>query len=143
MCFGTRNHHFGRFYAPSRGRVAAVKLVHLYGYVSCHAASPANWSFWGCGGLPAGYVNMIITTSGNSILLPPNQLMQFNYQAGKWSKIPGYGPFSPHLVLSRFLHPFWVSSGQQLRVWYGEDLVNYTESDNGGRACCDVYVLYV
>jgi len=28
-----------------------------------------------------------------------------------------------------------------LRLWYGEDLKGYTDSDNGGRTCADVYGL--
>ena len=141
VCFGARNNHFGRFYTPSGGRLAAVKLVHLFGYVSCHTASSTNWSFWGCGFL-SGYVNMVITTSGNRILLPPNQFMQNRYKAGKWSRIHGYGPFSPQLIMTRF-YPFWVRKGEELRVWYGEDLMNWTEGDNGGAVCCDVYARYV
>jgi len=36
-----------------------------------------------------------------------------------------------------------VSGGQSLRLWYGEDLVGYTEGDNAGWVCCDVYGLYI
>ena len=54
-----------------------------------------------------------------------------------------YNSLSPELILSVYSHPRWVSSGQELRLWYGEDLVNSSEGDNGGRACCDVYALYV
>ncbi|KAL9960948.1 hypothetical protein ACROYT_G034457 [Oculina patagonica] len=142
VCIGTRNTQYGTFNAPATGKVAAVKLVHLYGYVSCHSSDPNNWSMWGCGGI-RDYVNMVITAANNHILLPPTQFMQFKYQAGKWSKIPGYGANSPELVLSRFSGPFFVIQGHQHRVWYGEDLAGYTESDNGGRVCTDVWVLYV
>ncbi len=69
--------------------------------------------------------------------------MQFAHSAGKWAKIPGYNAFSPEIVQSRFSGPFNIHRGHQYRVWYGEDLVNYTESDNGGRVCADVWVLYV
>lgn len=49
---------------------------------------------------------------------------------------------SPELVLS-FFHPYSVHSGQELRLWYGEDFMNISEADNGGRACVDIYALYV
>ncbi|KAL9951321.1 hypothetical protein ACROYT_G043965 [Oculina patagonica] len=143
VCFGTRNTQYGRFNAPASGRLAAVKLVHLYGFVSCHTANANNWSFWGCGWGLRDLTNVVITTSYNYIVLPPSQFMQFAHSAGKWAKIPGYNAFSPTIVLSRFSSTYYVTQGRQFRVWYGEDLVNYTESDNGGRVCADVWMLYV
>ena len=38
--------------------------------------------------------------------------------------------------------PHQVNSGQELRLWYGEDLVNWAEGDNGGYSCCDVYARF-
>lgn len=49
---------------------------------------------------------------------------------------------SPEIVLPSF-SPYSVRSGDQLRLWYGEDLVGYTESDNRGLVCADAYGLYV
>lgn len=142
MCFGAKNHQFGRFYAPKGGRLAAIKLVHLYGYVSCHRHNVAHWSYWGCS--HHDYVNdnvgVVITTTANHVLFPPSQFIK---TSEKWSYIIGYNSWSPELVLSVFSHPHWVSSGQELRLWYGEDFANFSEDDNGGRACCDVYALFV
>ena len=118
-----------------------MRLVHLYGYVSCHIHNANNWSFWGCGHGLKDLVNVVITRSSNYILLPPNQFI--GNRAGKWSKVPGYNSFSPEIVLSVFSHPNYMFARTQLRLWYGEDLVNYTEGDNGGRVCTDVYLLYV
>ena len=142
MCFGAKNHQFGRFYAPKGGRLAAIKLVHLYGYVSCHRHITSYWSYWGCGYIPGlkDDVNVVVTTSANHVLFPPSQ---FTISNTKWSNIIGYNSWSPELVLSVFSHPYWVSSGQELRLWYGEDFANLSEDDNGGRACCDVYALFV
>ena len=36
-----------------------------------------------------------------------------------------------------------MASGEELRLWYGEDLANVFEEDNGGRVCCDVYGLII
>ena len=147
VCFGARGDHFGRFYAPSSGKLAAIKLVHLYGYVSCATSlGRSSFSYWGCGYLKHPHswvnelVNVVIATSANHILFPPSQFVITNE---KWSKIPGYTSLSPALVLSAYAHPHSVSSGQELRLWFGEDFVNRFEGDNGGRACCDVYVVYV
>lgn len=144
VCFGAKNNQFGRFNVPYGGNMAAVKLVHLYGYVSCDTRRTSYWSYWGCGDNPTAgikdMVNVKITTSTNHIIWPPSQFTTAFY---KWSKIPGYNSLSPELILSSFAQPSRVNSGQHLRLWYAEDLLNQSEGDNGGRACCDVYGLYV
>lgn len=143
MCFGTRDSQFGRFYIPrGGGNVAAIKLVHLYGYVSCDTRYPIHWSYWGCayhGGVKEK-ISIAITTSANHILLPASQLIP---AANLWTTIPGYDSKTPELVLSFFNHPRPMTSGEELHLWYGEDLVDYTEQDNGGRVCCDVYALFM
>ena len=100
---------------------------------------------WGCGYSQVQHkVNVVITTSTNRILNPPNQLLSSTHGGeGKWQHIIGYNSWSPELVLSVFSHPHWISYLQQLPVWYGEDLMDWGEGDNGGRVCCDVFALYV
>ena len=143
MCFSARNNQFGRFFLPSSGKLVAIKLVHLYGFVSCDTKVISGWSFWGCGKYLKDIVNVVVTNAANRIILPPNQFIE---DSKKWSRVtvPYYNAaFAPELVFSVFSHPRWVHKGQQFRVWYGEDLTNYGEDDNGGRVCCDVYALYV
>ena len=141
MCFSARGNQYGTFYTPLPGKVAAVKLVYLYGYVTCQKYNADNWSFWGCGLRMKDLVNVVVTRSNNHMILPPNQFI--GSRAGKWCKLPAYDSFSPEIVLSFFSNPLTLSSHTQLRLWYGEDLVNYTEGDNDGRVCADVYILYV
>ena len=74
-------------------------------------------------------------------MIMPESLF-LNAHSGKWYELPGYNSFSPEIILPRF-SPYSVSSGQELRLWFGEDLVGQTESDNGGQVCCDVYGLYL
>ena len=143
VCFEAKGSRFGRFYVP-RGRLAAIKLVHLYGYVSCHVHGPSFWSYWGCGDNPSmglnTQVNAVITDSSNHILLPPIQFQKIS--SLKWYRVPGYNSLSPELVLPFFSSPKWVHSNQELRVWYGENLVK-NNGDNGGKVCADVYALFV
>ena len=142
VCFGAKANNYGSFHVPSSGKIAAVKLIHLSGYVSCAVSGISYWSFWGCGNKsPIGnHVSLAITTSSNALLMPPYVL--FTYGNGRWSELNGYNSFSDEIILPRF-SPYSVYSGQELRLWYGEDLVGYTEHDNGGWVCCNVYVLYV
>ncbi|CAH3022021.1 unnamed protein product [Porites evermanni] len=143
VCFEAKGNRFGRFYVPG-GRLAAIKLVHLYGYVSCHVHGPSFWSYWGCGDNPSmrlnTLVNAVITDSSNHILLPPIQFQKIS--SLKWYRVPGYNSLSPELVLPFFSSPNWVHSNQELRVWYGENLVK-NNGDNGGKVCADVYALFV
>ena len=143
VCFGSKNNKFVKFRAPYGGKLAAVKLVYLHGYVTCAVNSPTpQWSFWGCGNKPSviNHVNVVITTS-NSIILPPRQF--FTLGRGKWSEIPGYNSFSPEIILSFISGSQSVYAGEHLRLWYGEDYLNWAEGDNDGRVYCDVYALYV
>ena len=76
VCFGAKNNQFGNFLAPYGGKLAAVKLVYLHGYVTCAVNAPTPlWSFWGCGNKPSAinHTKVVITTSSNSIILSPRQ----------------------------------------------------------------------
>ena len=70
-------------------------------------------------------VSVTITTTANRILLPPKQLLTI--PSLEWYKIPGYNSVSPELILSVLSTPNWISSEQELLLWYGEDLVNFSE----------------
>lgn len=120
--------------------MAGVKLIHLYGYVSCHTGDAANWFTWGCGNGVNRWTNTIITDSSNHILLPPSQFLA--QPPGKCYRVPGFDSLSPELELKVFHDPIGVHQGQLLHLWYAEDLVNHTEEDNGGTTCADVYILY-
>jgi len=132
VCFGAKDNQFGRFWIPVSGSLVAVKLVHVSGTVSCYTADGDRWSFWGCGGES---IVTLITDSSDNILLPQSQQHVF--------VIPGYHTNSPQLVFPDIQQPLQVSSGQELRVWYGEDWNDGQESDNGGRSCADVYAKFV
>lgn len=142
VCFGTKNNQYGSFNVPYGGKIATVKLHHLSGYVTCEGGDITHWSFWGCGSYTSlkNHVNVVITTSSNHEILPLSQF--FTHGGGKWSELPGYNSLSPEIVLP-FFTSYSVNSGQEFRVWYGEDLLNWYEADNDGRVCSEVYALYL
>ena len=146
MCFGAKNNQFGKFTVPVGGRLASIKLVHFYGFVTCAVSIPYLYSYWGCSiyhSAVKDHVGVVITTSTNHILLPSSQFMTDSKGKYKWSKIPGYNSFSPEIVLSVFSNPPSVSEGQELRLWYNEDLMNANENDNDGTSCCDVFARFI
>ena len=133
MCFGAQNNQFGPFRVEVGGSIEAVKLVHLSGQVSCYRYGKV-WSKWGCNG-KENIIFVFLTDASNTILLPMGQNSSYT--------IPGYDSQSSEIVFSGFPNPLHLSSGQELRLWYEEDLNDKSESDNGGTSCADVLVKYL
>ena len=103
-----------------------------------------NWSFWGCGQNPGLGVNVEITNSGGTTLLPSPCSFSTIEESKQSSRIPGYSPFSQELVLSACSNPPNVTEGQLLSLWYSKPRVPSisSEGDNGGKSCCDVYARF-
>ena len=76
-----------------------------------------------------------LTDASNTILLPMGQSSRYT--------TPGYDAQSSEILFSGFPNPLHLSSGQELRMWYEEDLKNDSEFDNGGTSCADVFVKYL
>ena len=140
VCFGTKDDAYGEFQTLKGGKLRKVKLVHLYGYVSCAKDSPIYWSHWGCGLYKSGgstdFIIVALTDESNKILFPPSQLGKGKHG---WVLVPGYNSYSPELVMSIYDAPVSVTVGQKLRLWYLEDLKKSHEFDNHGKACADIY----
>ena len=114
--------------------------------MTCSTQTRNSWSYWGCYVPVVRYaVGFVITTASNGVILPPTKFLKSDsgLRYRKWSNIPGYTGLSSSLVLSFDGYPYRVSSWQQLRLWYGEDLQDSTEDNNGGTVCCDVYGRFV
>ena len=134
VCFGAKDDQFGSFEVKIGGSVNSVKLVHVSGEVGCTVWS--GRSKFGCQkSLPE--LHIFITTANNDILLPEIDEFLSKYI------LQGYHPDSTEIVFTNISTPLRLSSGQQLRIWYGEDLRDVSEIDNGGLSCVDVYAKYV
>ena len=72
VCFGAKDGKFGKFSVLSNGLLLAIKVVHLYGYVTCDKNKVQYWSYWGCGAHNSfrDQVDVVITTFTNGVLLP-------------------------------------------------------------------------
>ena len=116
-----------------------MKLVHRSGYVSCSAAASSG-SNWGCSGSSTALA-MIVTDARNRIIYPSPRLVTVN--SGGWYTLPGYTSSSPELILTDFGNPKYLITNEKLRIWYGEDLKGYTESDNHGSTCMDIYAYFI
>ena len=79
----------------------------------------------------------VITDSKNDVVFPANS---FNI---KKYKVLGFDPrISQILVLTNYAYPSFFVRGQQLRVWYTEDLKGYSTSNNDGTHSIKVYVQF-
>ena len=134
VCFGAKHDQFGRFWIPFTGFLVRVKLVHLYGEIWC-GPKWTPWFYWGC---HWGKINTVITNSSRFILLPRSETGSkvLGFQ------IPEYSPRSPELVFPDIQPRLPVVSGQEMRIWNNEDLLNDNwAGDNSGSVCVDVYVM--
>lgn len=50
---------------------------------------------------------------------------------------------SKEIVFTDFANPFYFPMNKQMRIWYGEDLKDWTEGNNYGRVCVHVYAKFL
>ena len=102
-------------------------------------------SYWGCDSTAFGEERLltVITFQNRSALM----LADYKKTQGKSCtyysyKIEGVGVNEPELRFNNLPSPISVSVGQQFQLWYGADLNDCHEGDNGGQTCADVYAWY-
>ena len=124
VCFGAPGNEFATAVIPMEGFLLSIKLVHVTGHVSCDK----HKSKWGCsrrhpvyGGTP---FNVVITTGKTNSIIYPTELSLRDKRESLWYDIPEVEPDSPELIFGDSSHPRYVVPGQELRVWFAEDLMN-------------------
>ncbi|XP_028390700.1 uncharacterized protein LOC114515610 [Dendronephthya gigantea] len=136
-CAGARDNKFASLtYKGPPGFVSAFRLTHTHGKVGCVGSAKTNW---GCNGHYR--TDMYVTDVRNAVMYPSRVLTKPHHHGG-WYHLPGYFENSPQLVFSDVGTRF-IYRGQQMRVWYGEDLYGYTEHDNHGSTCFTAELYFV
>ena len=135
VCFETKDKRFGSFYPRKSGNVTAFKLIHLSEKVSCYPEGESNW---GCGLFPND-IMVVITDENNQLVVPHSP--SWSHQQSRRYALAGFNLNSPFIDLETG-SPYYLRHDSSLRVWYGEDLGDFTTSDNIGKACIDVYAQY-
>ena len=149
VCFGGRNDGYGAFHITKTGHVNTMKLVHKNGSIHCNPKD--GDSYWTC--TSSGYSNKLMTMITNArkeVLLPPTEDLEGHRYDGApascqkphFYSLGGTGIKSPQLVFRNLSNPLFLSRGQELQIWYGQDLVKCWEEDNTGTTCVDVYAWY-
>jgi hypothetical protein len=159
ICFGAGGDDFGddryaQFQLPEDA--GAVKLVYRSGGVSCNFKGRGKYSYWGCDQKTTSTLSTFITTATNGgrssiadIVAPSkahivSQNLWYTPFDDNWSQ-------SSELTFTASAQqgPTNVYNGQQAGryakgnylIWYGEDLGDRSQHDNGGKTCVDVYYL--
>ena len=132
VCFDAKENQYGRF-TYHWNILSSFMLVHRSGKVRC---TRTDQSYWGCS-LNRATRMVLLTDEKNKILAPESSKVS---KEG-WYTLKGYTPFASAIVFCAPKKPHCVFANSELRMWYGEDLRGYAESDNGGKTCSDVYGL--
>ena len=147
VCFGARDNRYGAVTVTKTGLVKAIKLVRRSGSIKCHANYPSK--FWSCGNIDAYAKNTfmtIITNAKREALLPSveNLRGKNGCKTGKYFYIlDGVSQGSLELILGNLSRPLNLLKDQQLQIWYGQDWVGYSEDNNSGTTCADIFAWYV
>ncbi|XP_066921747.1 uncharacterized protein [Clytia hemisphaerica] len=135
ICYGTHNNSYGTFKIPLTGRVRYFHLVHVSGYVDCNRYT-AGTSKWRCGE-NADDVFTGITDTNNIVLAPTGT----QYYGGRYVvKRPDHLTDGELNLMTDTNVEY--QQNQEFRIWFMEDLINFTEEDNEGTHCVDVFIKY-
>ena len=133
VCYKANGKNYDVIRFKKEGLLKGIKLEHISGYLACHISNPHATSLWGCDTA----VRTLITDANNRVVFPANidNLLHPN--------VPVYDGKTSHiLVFTNFAYPSFLVKGQKLRIWYSEDLYDYTTHDNGGTHCVKVYAKF-
>lgn len=140
VCIGARDELHSQIDLPAGTCVSEIVMNHINGYVSCRSAESGNSRF-GCDDDQS--VNMVWTEKDHRSVIIPKVGQVEGYQGrnhhAHWYGMGNGGWSRSKKTLHMKLHQPLKVSGP-LDLWYGEDLVAYTESDNHGKACYEVAV---
>ena len=119
-------------YRGSQGMLlGALKLAYRSGHVWC-VSNVAHDSLRGCHGyssLRSYPLNVVITDKYNNVIFPLNQSLNhfIKHSAGLWYNMPAVDEnHTDELVFSNFEYPLYLSPFMELRIWFGEDLKNWS-----------------
>ena len=149
VCFAARDDQYGEFRMTKTGNVKAMKLLHRNGSIICN--SLANASYWSCANLKyyaRNTFSTIITNVNKKALLPPEKDLKSLKQFGGGGQkhfyvLEGIKQGSPELVLSSHTSPLRLLKNQELQIWYGQDWIDWSEENNSGTTCVDVFAWYM
>lgn len=140
VCYEAKGRKYGVIKLKQKGLVTGIKLKHVSGNLTCRVGSPQSTTLWGCAFFitrDKPQVMTVVTDDSNRVVFP------VNLTGDRFFELPGFNPYISHiLVFTNLAYPNFFNKGQELRIWYTEDLYNHTTYDNGGVHCINVYAKF-
>ena len=146
VCFGARDNSFGSFIIKTAGEVLSLKLLHVNGTVNCNTRNRDSQAKWGCFSYHSPYrFDTHITYPNRTRILPAERFLSKSSSCNTYHTyvLQGFNINSNEIIFNNFSRPISVCPGDQFQIWYGQDLADCSETNNGGQTCTDVYGLYV
>ena len=143
VCINTKYDAPGSFSSPYEGFIGGIKLIHIYGQVTCDTKSDYFESNWGCNRDILNPLGIFITDRHRRVIFnrtgsdPPGNVRV------PWYSSNLFDGSSDELVFNRMNDPVYANPNSKLFVWYGEDLINKEEDNNSGKTCVDVYAHFI
>lgn len=121
------------------GLLEGIMLEHISGNLTCREQVKSLASLWGCGYPNGGRIMRIVTDDNNEVVFPAN----IKISKGVKIKMPGVNAkASKILVFMNLAYPSYFKNGQELRIWYTEDLLDDNTKDNSGIHCVKAYAKF-
>ena len=118
------------------GLLEGIMLEHVSGDLTCRKQVTSLTSLWGCGYPNGGRIMTIVTDDNNDVVFPAN----IKISKGVKFRMSGINAkTSKILVFMNLAYPSYFKSGQELRIWYTEDLFDDNTKDNNGMHCVKAY----
>jgi hypothetical protein len=127
------------FAAPFSGNVKHFKLVYISGGVAWGAGGSEYEGNWG--DKESKQFEVHITNVQNQRIAPPTNYTLADKESLRYD-LPGQTHMDPQMIFPEFAPFYPVSKDQVFRIWFGEDLADYEESENSGTTCAHVYMMY-
>ena len=143
MEWGARDESHGRWEVASRVCGRKLKLMHRSGSV---ANGPNNHSNFGSGGNTEHIAAHVTMGKGTVHAIAPKAGdPKVTFMDNGWYQLSGYNANSPYLEFDLPLANeesfYCFEVGTEYHLWYGEDMTEHTEEDNGGTAYTDIYIM--
>ena len=134
-CFGAKGGTNGKVTVSHTGLLRSIILMHVRGIVTCDKNRDIS-TFWGCNREGSKFAIWLTTAQDrNGVIFPDNSISVDNY---KFYNLPGEtNANSTSIVINS--SSYFMQQGEELRIWYSEDLFGITEVDNDGESCVEVW----
>ena len=151
VAWGARDDSPGKWEVASRVCGRKLKLQNRSGGVNCNVNAYSNSSF-GCdpsrAGSSANRIGVFVTLGKGFeyAIVPSANDPKAGIRSDKiFYSLSGYSASSNYLEFDLPLTDdesyFCFEKGTEYQLWYGEDMYDATESDNGGTAYTDIYIM--